>query len=153
MNCKRIRPWLADYSAQLLPENRQAEVAAHLQHCSACRQELARWQRLDGLVRGEPGPDGETLLRVVMAQVRREPLPRLPRWLRLLDAGAAPLTVTFLTGGLLFAFWQRLAGLLPAAATTGDLSPLLPALSLAVVAGGVTAAAGWYVSQLVSEGA
>lgn len=153
MNCEQTQHALADYSAGLLSKTRHASVTAHLQQWAACREELARWQRLDDLVRGERGPDGESLVQAVMAQVRAEARTRLPGWQRLLDAGAAPLAVTFLTSGLLFGFWQRLSSLLPAALAAEDMGPVLSALSLALVAGGATAVAGWYVSRLVTEGA
>ncbi len=153
MNCEHTRPLLADYSAGLLGRTQHESVVAHLQQCSACQEELERWQRLDGLARTESGPNSEALVLAVMVQVRTEQRRRLPGWLRMLDAGAAPLAVAFLTGGLLFGFWQRLSSLLPAATAAESLGTMLPALSLAMVAGGVTAVAGWYVSRLVTEGA
>jgi anti-sigma factor RsiW len=152
MNCERTRSLLGDYSAGLLSETRRTAVAAHLAQCAGCRGELARWERLDTLMAAEPTVGAEALVRTVMHEVRTSRR-RLPAWLRLLDAGAAPLAVALLAGGVLFGFWQELSGLIPTAVMTQDVPAGLGALILAVAAGGVTAVVGWYVSRMAMEGA
>ena len=50
MNCKRVQRRLGAFRAGQLSPWRARRVAAHLEHCPACRAERDRLQRLDGVL-------------------------------------------------------------------------------------------------------
>lgn len=71
MSCERYRDWMMDAAADELPENRAAELQAHVRECAACRQELQRVRTLLAAI--DLG---------VTAQTAAEPSPRLMEQLR-----------------------------------------------------------------------
>ena len=52
MNCKRVQRRLSAFRAGQLSPWRARRIAAHLEHCPACRAERDQLQRLDGVLGG-----------------------------------------------------------------------------------------------------
>lgn len=82
MRCKRAKRYLSCYLSNELSSSRKKRIAAHLEECPACREELAGLRRTSDLVRSldrvGPPPDLLTPLMEELARGRRFSLPRLP---------------------------------------------------------------------------
>jgi hypothetical protein len=150
---ERVRESLAAYAAATLASSERELVAAHLESCADCRNELAGWQAVAGGVRAAapaapaPGPE---LVTAVLARAagpgedpaadrRLDPRPAL-RHAGALLAGQLPLVHRRLW--LASALVMALGGALAAADTRGTgglvlafVAPVVAAVGLAVVYG------------------
>ncbi len=88
MKCARVREFLPGYLDGALPENRgrfsRAAIHEHVSGCTACREELAAYQRLQHLLgRTQPAAPPQNLgleIRMALARAREVSDPR--QWLR-----------------------------------------------------------------------
>ena len=110
MQCDDLGPEMLEYLAGTLPDDRLAEIRAHLAQCQACRDELDATAELWNELGATPAPrpesarmrarfdaalqgyiDGQAESRVVSLAAARRPAVQWQPWLRL--SGAAALLV------------------------------------------------------------
>jgi outer membrane protein assembly factor BamB len=74
-SCKQYRPLLPWYVAGHLPQEQQDQIAAHLQTCPHCRQELADWRAIAGARQLIPLAAGahRRMWEALRAQIHQEP--------------------------------------------------------------------------------
>ncbi len=153
MNCKQVRRDLPGYLDDGIPDTRRAAVRAHLEQCTACREELLAYARLSSHLSQLPcaAPPADLPLRIRLAAARQGDR---RRWLaqawaharvrleNLLEPFAVPATGGVVTALLVFAvvFHQLLVGV-PLGAVPDDLpiSLLQPARVEALAAFPITA--------------
>ncbi len=51
LECKKLRPFLWDYSAVRLPEERMEQLESHLAKCSRCKAELVQYRSAQNLIK------------------------------------------------------------------------------------------------------
>ncbi len=94
MNCQSIQKKISAYQDGELSSEAQAQIAIHLQDCSACRQQFTElehaWQGLGQLSEIRPGPEFYTALhRKIKLESKHIFLPRLRSVFQLLPTPAA----------------------------------------------------------------
>jgi anti-sigma factor RsiW len=90
VNCERVRPRLAEYTAGLIQGDERVEFGQHLASCPGCRADVEEYRALDELFVRERISAEESLVRNVMTEVRVMGAPPQPTWV-LVAAQLGPL--------------------------------------------------------------
>ncbi|GAB4452376.1 MAG: hypothetical protein OHK0029_03160 [Armatimonadaceae bacterium] len=85
-NCRRYTPLLTAYCEEALDEHRMERVAAHIEECPQCQEEIASLMALSQTLRAYPPPVPELSTNLwariqadIEAEAPREPVPQTPQ--------------------------------------------------------------------------
>ncbi len=120
MNCESTKAQLADYLSGQLPEPEHRALAAHLEGCAGCREELQAvqrvWRTLGKVTSPEPGPNLRPEFYAMLADFKGTLTPEsryspkgLWRWLRARQLRQPALRLAYslalLTVGIVGGYW------------------------------------------------
>lgn len=103
LECKDVRPFLAEYEAGTLPEEQAAQMADHLLLCPICAAALEDLRHAQECAAVMPSPAAETEDAAETAQVAETvPKQKLPRWGKALIAFGALVLIAAIVVAVLY---------------------------------------------------